>query len=216
MFHYFFYFLPLIFNPRFLAYYTIIIFIRNLLLLRCDFINKGVGKNILNFELRRMVVKNKMMVYVVVALILFIGSPVWAGHGDCDMMMGGHPMGKGFGPMGKLKDLNLTAEQQAKVDGIMDQHKEEIRAMDEKIDAARKTLHETIHNEVFDEQKIREASKSLAKNKEDMDVLRGRMFSEIRTVLTPEQAAQLKEMKMVHQEQRKCREECRKMGKMEE
>jgi Spy/CpxP family protein refolding chaperone len=164
--------------------------------------------------------KNKMMVCVVVSLMMGLGFPAWAGHGpgggDCDMMMGGPHHGKGFGPMGMLKDLNLTSEQQTKVDGIMDQHKEQLRAMDEKNDASRKALHEAIHNDVFDEQKIREASKSLAKNKEDVDVVRGRMFSEIRTVLTPEQATQLKEMKNIRQEQRKCHEACGKMGKMEE
>jgi Spy/CpxP family protein refolding chaperone len=163
-----------------------------------------------------MVMKNKMMICVIVVLMMCVSIPVWAGHGDCDMMMDGHHKGKNFGPMGKLKDLNLTAEQQTKVDSIMDQHKEEVRAMDEKIDASRKALHEAIHNDIFDEQKIREASKSLAKNKEDVDVLRGRMFSEIRTVLTPEQVAQLKEMKKMHHEQRKYHKECGKMGKMEE
>jgi Spy/CpxP family protein refolding chaperone len=195
-----------------------VIFIRNLLFLRCDFINKGIGKNILNFELRRMVMKNKMIVCVIVALMMLVGVPAWAGHGhggDCEMMGGPHH-GKGFGPMGMLKDLNLSSEQQAKVDGIMDQHKEELRAMDDKIDASRQALHEAIHNDVYEEQKIREASKSLAANKEEMDVLRGKMFSEIRALLTPEQTTQLKEMKKMHQEQRKCREECGKMGKMEE
>jgi len=64
---------------------------------------------------------------------------------------------------------------------------------------------------VFDEQKIREASRSLAAGKEEMDVLRGRIFSEIRTVLTPEQAAQLKEMTKMHQERMKCHAKCGKM-----
>ncbi len=154
--------------------------------------------------------KNRLMACVVVALIMGFGVPAWAGHGyqgECPMMDGPHH-GKGFGPMGMLKGLNLTSEQQTQVDGIMDQHKDQIQAMDEKINASRKALHEAIHNDVFDEQKIREASKSLAANKEEMDVLRARMLSEIRTVLTPEQAAQLKEMKNRHQEQRKCRERC--------
>jgi Spy/CpxP family protein refolding chaperone len=170
----------------------------------------------LNFELRRIVMRSKMIVSMVVTLILFIGGPALAGHGPDGEMMGGPHHGKGFGPMGMLKDLNLTAEQQANVDSVLDQHKDALRAMDEKIDAARQALHEAIHNDVYEEQKIREASKSLAANKEEMDVLRGKMFSEIRAVLTPEQATQLKEMKKMHQEQKKCREECGKMGKMEE
>jgi Spy/CpxP family protein refolding chaperone len=162
--------------------------------------------------------KRKMVVSLVAALMMCVGVPAWAGQGqggDCDMMGGPHH-GKGFGPMRMLKEVNLTSEQQAKVDSIMDQHKEEIRAMDEKIDAARQTLHEAIHNDVFEEQKIREASKSLAANKEEMDVLRGKVFAEIRTVLTPEQAAQLKEMKKMHQGQRQCREKCNKIGQKQE
>jgi Spy/CpxP family protein refolding chaperone len=163
-----------------------------------------------------MIMKNRLMVCLVVAMVMGFSVPVWAGHGpgggDCPMMGGPHH-GKGFGPMGMLKDLNLTQDQQTKVDAIMDQHKETLRALDEKTDASRKALHEAIHNDVFDEQKIREASKSMAANKEEMDVLRGTMFSEIRTVLTPEQAAQLKEMKKVCQDQRNCRERCGKMPK---
>jgi Spy/CpxP family protein refolding chaperone len=53
--------------------------------------------------------------------------------------------------------------------------------------------------------------KSLAADKEEMNVLRGRIFAEISTVLTPEQAAQLKEMKKMHQERMKCHEKCGKM-----
>jgi Spy/CpxP family protein refolding chaperone len=160
-----------------------------------------------------MVMKSKMMVGVIVALMMGFGVPAWAGHGpegDCPMMGGPHH-GKGFGPMGMLKELNLTSEQQAKVDSIMEQHKGEVRSMDDKVDASRQSLHEAIHNDVFDEQKIREASKSLAADKEEMDVLRGRMFAEIRTVLTPEQVAQLKEMKKMHRERMKCHEKCGKM-----
>jgi Spy/CpxP family protein refolding chaperone len=166
-----------------------------------------------------MVMKNKIMVCLIVAMMMiFVGIPAWAepGYGGGCEMMGGHHMGKGFGPMGKLKDLNLNDEQQARVDAVIDQNKNNLKALDEKIDAARQSLHEAIHSDVFDEQKIREASKSLAKNKEDVDVVRGRMFSEIRTVLTPEQATQLKEMKNIRQEQRTCHEACGKMGKMEE
>jgi Spy/CpxP family protein refolding chaperone len=161
-----------------------------------------------------MIMKSKMMVFVIAALMMGFGFPAWAGHGpgeDCPMMGGSHH-GKGFGPMKMLKELNLTTEQQTKVDSIMEQHKNEARSMDEKIDASRQALHEAIHSDVFDEQKIREASKSLAANKEEMDVLRGKMLAEIKTALTPEQAAQLKEMKKMNQEQKKCREKCGKMS----
>jgi Spy/CpxP family protein refolding chaperone len=175
-------------------------------------ISKG-SKKFLNFESGRNFMKSKMMACVIVALIMGFGVPAWAGHGykgECPMMDGPHH-GKGFGPMGMLKGLDLTSEQQAKVDSLMEQHKGEIRSMDDKVEASRKALHEAIHSDVFDEQKIREASKSLAVNKEEMDVLRGRIFAEIRTVLTPEQAAQLKEMKKMHQERMKCHEKCGKM-----
>jgi Spy/CpxP family protein refolding chaperone len=63
------------------------------------------------------------------------------------------------GPMGMLKGLNLTSEQQTKVDSIMEQHKGEVQSMDDKVAASRQALHEAIHSDVFEEQKIREASK---------------------------------------------------------
>ncbi len=159
--------------------------------------------------------KSKMMVCVMAAVMMIFSVPAWAGQGqgpgkECPMMEG-HHKAKGFGPMGMLKKLNLTPEQQTKVDAIMDQNKEALKALNDKINASRQTLHEAIHSDVFDEQKIREASKSMAADKEEMDVLRGKMFAEIKSVLTPDQVSQLKDMKKMHQEQRKCGEKCRFM-----
>jgi len=153
--------------------------------------------------------KRKRLMCLAVTLLMCIGTPLWAWHGEDDMTMDGPRQGKGYGPLGMIKELNLTPEQQAKVDAIMDQHRKEIRLIHEKIDADRNALHESIHNEVFDEQTIRKTSRALAADKEEMDVLRGRMSSEIRMTLSPEQTAKLKEMKKMRQEQRECREKCR-------
>jgi Spy/CpxP family protein refolding chaperone len=126
--------------------------------------------------------------------------------------MDGPRKDKGSGAFRMLNGLNLTPEQQSKIDAIMEQHREKLGLMHEKTEADRNALRDAIHKEVFDEQMIRKASRTLSADKEEMDVLRGRMFSEILTVLTPHQTEQLNEIRKMRREQRECREKCRHMA----
>jgi len=98
------------------------------------------------------------------------------------------------GWMRRLNELKLSDQQQEQVKAIMDSHQSEMQALNEKIDAARKSVHEAINADTFNEQAIRDAHKALAAEMENMAVLRGSIFSEIRPILTPEQLTQLKNM----------------------
>ena len=154
----------------------------------------------------------KIVVSMALMIFLSISSLAWAKHGHDDMMMDGRLKGKGNGPMWFLKMLDLTKEQQEQVDKIIDQHQSERQALHEKIDAARKTLQDAVHTDTFDELKIRSASQTLAANMEEIAVLKGKIVSEIRPILTPEQLENMKEMRNRHQERMKCREKCREMA----
>ena len=146
------------------------------------------------------------MISLALVMILAIWGLAWAEHGHDDMMTGRHFKGMDKGPMWMLKKLDLTKEQQEQVDKIIDQHQSERQALHEKIDASGKNLFQAVHADTFDEQNIRSTSNALAANMEDMAVLKGKIASEIRPILTPEQIAKMKEMRNRFQERMKCRE----------
>ncbi|MFZ2634069.1 MAG: Spy/CpxP family protein refolding chaperone [Desulfosalsimonadaceae bacterium] len=154
---------------------------------------------------KKLIMRTVLVLVLVLALILGIGNMSWAQQGKCPMTKDGkcqmakecHYMGMGGGMM-LFKELNLSDRQQEQVKAIMDRHQKEMQGLDEKIDAARKSVHEAVHADEFNEQRIRDAHKILAAEKENIAVLRGKIFSEIRPVLTPEQVTQLKEMRNRH------------------
>ncbi|MDO9263546.1 MAG: Spy/CpxP family protein refolding chaperone [Desulfosalsimonadaceae bacterium] len=160
-----------------------------------------------------------MRTVLVLALIMGIGNLSWAQQGKCPMAKDGkcqmakecHYMGMGGGMM-MFKELNLSDRQQEQVKAVMDRHQNEMQGLDAKIDAARKSVHEAVHADVFNEQRIRDAHKTLAAEKENMAVLRGKIFSEIRPILTPEQVTQLKEMRNRHAGKMADRPKCPAMS----
>jgi Spy/CpxP family protein refolding chaperone len=146
---------------------------------------------------------------LVLTLILGAASLSWAQQekcpmmkdGKCQMAKEGHHMGMGMGGgMMMFKELNLSGRQQEQVKAVMDRHQNEMQGLDQKIDAARKSVHEAVHADTFNEKMIRDAHKTLAGEMETMAVLRGKIFSEIRPILTPEQLKQWKEMRNRHME----------------
>ena len=138
---------------------------------------------------------------LMVALILGTVSGSSGQQGKCPMTKEGHHMGMGMGGGTMMfKELNLSGRQQEQVKAVMDRHQNEMQGLDQKIDAARKSVHEAVHTDTFNEQMIRDAHKTLALEMESMAVLRGKIFSEIRPILTPEQLKQWKEMRNRHME----------------
>jgi Spy/CpxP family protein refolding chaperone len=70
---------------------------------------------------------------------------------------------------------------------------------------SRKNFMAAMHAEVFDEGQLRAAFKQLSSIREESIVSRGKMMSELRAVLTPEQMALLKERKAQRMERIKAR-----------
>ena len=99
----------------------------------------------------------------------------------------------------RLEHLALRLE-------LSDGQREELRAaFEERFEAggevrqsmfeARRTLHEAIHAETFDEAAIREAAAAVAALEADMAVERAKQAAKLREILTPEQLAKLEQMR---------------------
>ncbi len=124
---------------------------------------------------------------MILAILLSLWLAVAAMAGSARSGKDGHA-GKG---MGFLKGLNLTADQKTRVQAVMDKYRSEMQASRQKMATARDEVGTVIHAATFDEAAIRKAAGNAAAIREDMIVLRARIFSEIRPILTAEQIAQM-------------------------
>jgi Spy/CpxP family protein refolding chaperone len=95
-----------------------------------------------------------------------------------------------LGPM--MRRLNLNDAQQEQIRGILDSHRDEIRAMSERNRPAHEALHQAVTADNFDEGTIRARSAEVAAADVEMAVLQARIYSEAVRVLTPDQRTQLK------------------------
>jgi protein CpxP len=110
----------------------------------------------------------------------------------------------GFGAMGLLRGLDLTDEQRAQVRQVMDGHRADLKAIGDRLQAARKAEHDAVTAAQFDEQLVRGKSAELAAVMADAAVLQAKLHSDVFAVLTPEQqakAAELKAQRQVRAEQ---------------
>jgi protein CpxP len=110
----------------------------------------------------------------------------------------GGPMGPG-GPGGMMelmavRRLDLTDAQKERVKGILDSHKDEIKAIGDRARAAHLALDAAITGETFDEATVRTKAAEVAAVDADAAVARARGFNEVYQILTTEQQAKLKEM----------------------
>lgn len=90
--------------------------------------------------------------------------------------------------------LDLTDDQRATLAGLFASHREVRMTEREQLQAARDTLDEQVHADVFDEGAIRAAAAELAALGAERAVARARLLQEVRGVLTPDQMEQFQEM----------------------
>ena len=88
-----------------------------------------------------------------------------------------------------LGQLDLTEAQREQVHAILQQHREESRALMGQARAARRAVNEAVEAATPDEAAIRAASANLAEAETQMALMRARVRSEVLQVLTPEQRA---------------------------
>jgi periplasmic protein CpxP/Spy len=105
---------------------------------------------------------------------------------------GGGPFGL-FGPA--LRGLDLTDAQREQVRAIMESHKEDQKAIAERMIAARKALHEAIAADALDEAAVRSKAAEVGAVEADAAVLQAKIHAEVFAILTPEQAKKAKELR---------------------
>ncbi len=94
----------------------------------------------------------------------------------------------GFGPFGR--ELNLTEDQKAQIKKINDSFRESDKALMDQM----RTLHQNEPDPMsgtFDEAAVRAAAEARAKIQVELEVSHAKMMSQIASVLTAEQKAQL-------------------------
>ncbi|WP_373497946.1 Spy/CpxP family protein refolding chaperone [Desulfococcus sp.] len=152
------------------------------------------------------------------AMIFIVSSPAMAGHGrgwknGDGMGYRGCPMGRngGHGMMGFgfLRDADLTDDQMQKIVEIAKGFAPELKAQKEAVWTARQGMMELMMADGTDEAAVRKAYGAAAAAEEAMTVLRFKMMSEIKTVLTKEQLAQAKEKMTLRHERMRDRSDRR-------
>ncbi len=119
---------------------------------------------------------------------------------------GGHRMGgHGGGVQFLLDHLDLSDEQQEQARSLVEAQREATEALRQAHRDARREVHEQIHAEVFDEAAIRQASEAAAAAEEDLAVTRGRLFQDLRQILTAEQLGELESLRQRLEEHREHR-----------
>jgi len=141
----------------------------------------------MNINLR----KTGVVVGVAGALVLAAAVVVFS-QGPRGPRPGGFPGGPGFhdglGPM--ARDLNLTDDQKAQVKKIAESFRENDKALHDQMRA----LHESDPDPMsgtFDEAAVRAAAEARGKIQIELEVSHAKMMSQIASVLTAEQKAQL-------------------------
>ena len=97
-----------------------------------------------------------------------------------------HPRG-GLFHLKAFMALDLSDSQKSEIKNILDNHKEERTKIRTQLLAARKDAMENLHGKPFNEENTRQAFRKISPIMEDAMVLKAKINSELRTILTPEQ-----------------------------
>jgi len=93
---------------------------------------------------------------------------------------------------GLIEDLDLSDEQKAQVEAIIEKYEDDKDSLVESLKEAREQLPEVIFSEEYNEAAVRQAAQQVSSIMEELAVLQAKMIAELRTVLSPEQIGYLK------------------------
>jgi protein CpxP len=125
---------------------------------------------------------------------LLAGGAVYAqGPGPGGPGRGPGGFGRGGGGLA-LRALNLTDAQREQVRTLTQQHREQNRAVADKMRAAMEAQQNAVQTIPVDEALIRSTTQELAEAQTEMALQRARLHSEILALLTPEQQAEAKKL----------------------
>ena len=113
--------------------------------------------------------------------------------------------GAAIGGLKAVLELKLSEDQQAQLSNIIIKYEEQREGLMGRMIEARKKLAAVLKAEPFDEKDARNAFEEVSEVKEDLFVLRAKMMSEMKGVLSPEQLQRLQERKAQRHERIKER-----------
>jgi Spy/CpxP family protein refolding chaperone len=133
----------------------------------------------------------------------------------------GGPRGPGHGgPLGPLGDLGpairhaeVTQDQQQQIRAVMDSHRDEFRAIGERMKAARDAMRAVAEADTIDENAIRAKAADVAAVEADRAVLGARVRAEVLGLLTAEQLERVKQFRAEMEKRREARPMMRRPGR---
>ncbi len=114
-------------------------------------------------------------------------------------------MGPGLGGLKAFLELKLSESQQGVMMNIIDKYQPEREDLRNRMMEARRNLRAVLRTEPFNEGDARKAFGEASSIREEMFLLRAKMMTELRAVLTPEQKELLKERRAQRAEKMKHR-----------
>ena len=154
----------------------------------------------------------KPLIPTLLAAALILAPAVLLAHGPMRPRgpMGHHgPFGGGDGPGGPglLRELigehlGLSDQQREEIHALMESHRDEADTLHGDLAEAREALADATHSDELDEAAIRAAAARVAEREVEAIVFRARVTQEIKSVLTPEQQAELRQLRQRRQELR--------------
>jgi Spy/CpxP family protein refolding chaperone len=112
-------------------------------------------------------------------------------------------IGAGVGRLEALLELKLSENQRAQLIKIINKYEEQRKGFRNRMIEARKNLWGVLKAANFNEENARKAFREASAVREDMFVLRAKMMSEMKSLLTPEQLQLLQEGKAQRYERMK-------------
>lgn len=126
--------------------------------------------------------KNRMFAVAFILAVVFFGVlVVQAGA------FGPHHSRGGMFHLKAFMALDLSDSQKTEIKSILDNYKEERNEIRTQLLAAKKDAMKNIHGKPFDEENTRQAFRKISPIMEDAMVLKAKINSELKTILTPEQ-----------------------------
>lgn len=123
------------------------------------------------------------------------------GPRDGDGFHGGPGRHDGLGPL--ARDLNLTDEQKAQIKKIQESFETSTQALREQMRSLHESEPDTLSAGTFDEAAVRAAAQARANVQIELEVSHARMMSQIFSLLTTEQKAQLTAKRQEFEQRRK-------------
>lgn len=121
---------------------------------------------------------------------------------DSGCRHGGHKMGshhkhggRGFNVEHMAEKLNLADDQRIQIEAIMEESKQQMTDLREKMQTNREQLRELMQQSPLNEVEVRKVADAQGDLKADMIVQRAQKRAKINTILTDDQRTQLKEMR---------------------